>query len=96
MLASFIDYLNPSNSEHRLHDIREVSRLDHGANKSTAMYLSCVQGFVNCLTGITMDSVMPLFTILGMYHSKYDSLLPSFTSGNTSVVLVDLLPLSYS
>ena len=37
-----------------------------------------------------MDSVMPLFTILGMDHSKYDGLLSRFTSGDTSVILGNL------
>ena len=36
-----------------------------------------------------MDSLMSIFAILGMYHSKYDGLLSRFTSGNTSVVLAD-------
>ena len=90
MLATFIDYLDPSNPEHRLHDIREVSRLDQGAKESTTTYLSRVRGFVNCLQGVTMDSVMPLFAILGMDHSKYDGLLSRFTSGDASVVLADI------
>ena len=37
-----------------------------------------------------MDSVMPLFAILGVDYSKYDDLLSCFTSGDTSVVLADL------
>ena len=40
MLAAFIDYLDLSNPEHCLRDIREVIRLDQGANESTATYLS--------------------------------------------------------
>ena len=92
MLASFVDYLNPSNPEHRLHDIREVSRLDQGPRESAATYLSRVRGFANRLSGsgVTMDSVMPMFAILGMDHSKYDGLLSRFTSGDTSVVSADL------
>ena len=90
MLYTFIDYLNPSNPEHRLNDIREVSRLDQGAGESTATYLSRVRGFANRLAGVSMDSVMPLFAILGMDHSKYDGLLSRFTSGDASVVTADL------
>ena len=37
-----------------------------------------------------MDSVMPMFAILGMDHSKYDGLLSRFISGDTSVVSADL------
>ena len=37
-----------------------------------------------------MDSVMPLFAILGMDHSKYDGLLSRFTSGDASVISADL------
>ena len=95
MLSAFIDYLNPSNPEHRLHDIREVSRLDQGANESTATYLSRVRGFANRLAGVSMDSVMPLFAILGMDHSKYDGLLSRFTSGDASVVGADLPTLEH-
>ena len=90
MLATFVDYLNPSNLEHRLNDICEVSRLEQGANESTATYLSCVRGFANRLAGVSMESVMLLFAILGMDHSKYDGLLSRFTSGDTSVVSADL------
>ena len=46
MLSSFVDYLNPSNLEHRLYDIREVSRLDQGPTESVATYLSRVRRFL--------------------------------------------------
>ena len=37
-----------------------------------------------------MDSVMPLFAILGLDYFKFDGLLSCFTSGDASVVSVDL------
>ena len=37
-----------------------------------------------------MDLDMPLFAKLGMGYSKYDGLLSHFTSGDPSIVLVDI------
>ena len=36
MLTDFLEYINPTNPEHRIHDIRRVSGLEQGADEPTA------------------------------------------------------------
>jgi hypothetical protein len=86
MVASLIEKISPSRPENRLQDVRDLSSLEQGSQESTFSYMSRVRGFATRLKGVTIDDIVPLFTLIGMNHDQYSGLLDRFTSGEPAIV----------
>ena len=86
MIASLVEKISPSRPENRLQDVRDLSSLEQGSQESTSSYMSRVRGFATRLQGVTIDDLMPLFTLIGMNHDQYSGLLARFTSGEPAIV----------
>jgi hypothetical protein len=90
MMASLVETINPSRPEHRLQDVRDLSSLEQGSQESTSSFMAQVCGFASRLTGVSINDLVPLFTMIGMNHDAYSGLLAIFTGGEPAIVQVNI------
>ena len=93
MLDDFIGTIHPSRPENRLSNVRLLGALEQRSQENTAAYFERVRGFAQRLKGVTIDTLMPLFALNGMYQSLYNGTLSRFTSGDPTLISADLTAL---
>ena len=71
MIYHLLTHLNPSSRENLLIAISDLPRLDMGLVESSIDYMSRVRGISQCMHGITMDNIIPIFEIESLDHGRY-------------------------
>ena len=71
MISHLLTHLNPSYSEKLLLTISDLTRLVMGLGETSIYYMSHVCGVSQCLQGVSMEKIFPLFAILILDHNRY-------------------------
>ena len=70
MLSHLLTHLNLSSSENLLLAIPDLTRLEMGLGESSINYMSLVRDISQRMQGITMDKIIPLFSIASLDHDR--------------------------
>ena len=71
MLHHLILHLNPSRPEHRLNDVRSLAAINMSSTETTSSYMLRIRTISNRLPGIQIDTLFPLFTIMGLDNERF-------------------------
>ena len=69
ILLNLITHLNPSSCENLRLAINDINHLEMSLGGSSINYISHVRGISQFLQGISMDKIIPLFSILSLDHN---------------------------
>ena len=94
MLSSFLTHLKPSSSENLLLAISDLTHLEMRLGKSSIDYMSRVQGISQRMHVITMERIIPLFSITSIYHDRYPGVKSRYLARDAALINSDLLELS--
>ena len=93
-ISHLLTHLNPSSRENILLSISDITRLYMRLGDSSIDYMSRVRGISQRMQGITMDRIIPFFTIAILDHDRYPVLKSRYLTGDTALVNCNLLDLS--
>ena len=71
MLSSLLTHLNPSPNENLLLEISDLTLLEMILGESSIDYMSRVLGIAQRMQVVTIDRIIPLFTITSLDHERY-------------------------
>ena len=94
MLSSLLTHLNPSSNENLLLAISYLTRLEMRLGESSIDYMPRVRGIAHRMQGVTIDHIIPLFTIESLDHERYPGVKSFYFVGDTALVNCDLVQLS--
>ena len=86
ILPLLITHLGPSSNEKPLLAITDLTRLETRLGKSSIDYMSRVRGIAQRMHGVTIDRIIPLFTIASLYHERYPGVKSRYLAGDTVLV----------
>ena len=93
MLSHLLTHPNPSSRKKLLLVISDITRLNMELGESSIDYMSRAHGISQRMQGITMDKMIPLFTIASLDHDRYPGVRSQYLAGNSALVNCNLLDL---
>ena len=94
ILSHLLTHLNPSSRQNLFLAISDLTCLDMGIGESIIDYMSRVRGISQCMQGITMDRIIPLFAITSLDRHRYPGLKSRYLVGDVALVNCNLLEFS--
>ena len=70
IISLFLTHLNPSSRKNLLLAISDLTGLDMRLGESSIDYMSRVRGISQCMQGIIMERIIPLFAISSIDHDS--------------------------
>ena len=93
-ISHLLTHRNPSSRENILLAISDITRLYMRLGDSSIDYMSRVRGISQRMQGITMNRIIPFFTIASLDHDRYPVLKSRYLTGDTALVNCNVLDLS--
>ena len=94
MLFLLLTHRKPSSNKNILLVISDLPRLEMRLGKLTIDYMSRVRGISQRMQGLTIERIIPLFTITSLDHDHYPEVKSRYLVGDAALVNCDLLQLS--
>ena len=102
MFSHLLSHLNSSSSDNLLLAISDLTRLEIGPGESIIDYMSRVHVISQYMQGITMDAIIPLFSIASLYHNRCPGVNSRYHVGDPALFncklldIIGLLPVEES
>ena len=94
MLPLLLTHRNPSSSENLLLAISDLTCLKMRLGESSINYMSRVRGISKRMQGITIERIIPIFSIASLDHERYPGVKIHYLAGDAVLLNCDLLKLS--
>ena len=86
MLSHLLTHLNLSSSEKFLLAISDLARLETKLGETSIDYMPCVRRISQCMRGVSMDKIIPLFAIVILYHDHNSDVKIRYLAGDPALV----------
>ena len=94
MRSSLLTHLNPSSVKNPPFAILDLTCLKMGLVEFSIEYMFKVLWITQCMHGITMERIIPLFYIASLNHDCYSGVNICYLAGDTELVNCNLLEIS--
>ena len=94
IISLLLAHLNPSSNENPPLAISDLTRLEMRLGESSINYMSRVQGISQRMQGVTIEHIIPLFSIASLDHDRYPGVKSCYLAGDAALVNCGLLELS--
>ena len=93
IILRLLTRLNSSSSENPLLEISDRTRLEMVLGESSIDYLLCVHRISQCMPGVKVDKIIPLFAVESLDHNCYPGVKNRYLLGDPAMVDCNLLDL---
>ena len=94
MLSHLLTHLNPSSSGNLLVAISDLTCLEMVLGELSTDYMSCVRGISQCMRGVSLDQIIPLFAVASLDHDHYPGVNIWYLAGEPALIKCNLLDIS--